>query len=214
MSLESVVMVTDHTSEVRFAFHHCSVISDDITTWSIQFANLDIRILSRICERFYVPANSWVRTMSNCLWVHIVSTFILFRNVQPHCSRGQRVWLLIMDSNLYLLMVVSSGRLTEEMRNSYRYLREGFSGKYLLLFCPSWSCTIICCINWFTSLCKNLFNLLEFLAEAFQCHVHHFQCLCVEFLNWLLKVKIFIIYPKLIQLLNLQKEKISEDCHI
>ena len=33
-----------------------------------------------------------------------------------------------------------------------------------------------CCINRFTSLCKNLFNLLEFLAEAFRCHVHHFQC--------------------------------------
>ena len=26
---------------------------------------------------------------------------------------------------------------------------------------------IICCINRFTSLCKNLFNFLEFLAEAF-----------------------------------------------
>ena len=28
---------------------------------------------------------------------------------------------------------------------------------------------LICCINRFTSLCKNLFNLLEFLAEAFRC---------------------------------------------
>ena len=37
----------------------------------------------------------------------------------------------------------------------------------MLLFCPSWSCTIICCINRFTSLCMNLFNLLEFSAEAF-----------------------------------------------
>ena len=27
--------------------------------------------------------------------------------------------------------IVSAGCLTEEMRNSYRYLREGFSGKYL-----------------------------------------------------------------------------------
>ena len=26
----------------------------------------------------------------------------------------------------------------------------------MLLFCPSWSCTIICCINWFTSLCKTV----------------------------------------------------------
>ena len=50
---------------------------------------------------------------------------------------------------------------------------------HLLLFCPSWSCTIICCINRITSLCKNLFNLLEFLAEAFRWHVHHFQCLTV-----------------------------------
>ena len=38
----------------------------------------------------------------------------------------------------------------------------------------------ICCINRFTSLCKNLFNLLEFLAEAFRCHMHHFQCLSVD----------------------------------
>ena len=37
-------------------------------------------------------------------------------------------------SSLYLLMVVDAGRLTEEMRNSYRYLREGFSGKYLALY--------------------------------------------------------------------------------
>ena len=37
-------------------------------------------------------------------------------------------------SNLYLLMVVSAGRLTEEMRNSYRYLREGFSGTYMALY--------------------------------------------------------------------------------
>ena len=35
----------------------------------------------------------------------------------------------------------------------------------------------IYCINRFTSLCKNLVNLLEFLAETFRCHVHHFQCL-------------------------------------
>ena len=48
-----------------------------------------------------------------------------------------------------------------------------------MLFCPSLSWTIICCINRFTSLCKDLFNLIEFLAEAFQCHVHHFQCLTV-----------------------------------
>ena len=38
----------------------------------------------------------------------------------------------------------------------------------------------MCCINRFTSLCNNLLNLLEFLAEAFRCHVHHFQCLAVQ----------------------------------
>ena len=31
-------------------------------------------------------------------------------------------------------MVVSAGRLTEEIRTSYKYLREGFSGKYLALY--------------------------------------------------------------------------------
>ena len=49
----------------------------------------------------------------------------------------------------------------------------------MLLFRPSWSCAIICCIIWFTSLCKNFLNLLEFLAEAFRCHMHHFQCMTV-----------------------------------
>ena len=53
-----------------------------------------------------------------------------------------------------------------------------------MLFCPSWSCTIICCINRFTSLCNNLLNLLELLAEAFRCHVHHFQCLTVPVEQW------------------------------
>ena len=36
-------------------------------------------------------------------------------------------------------------------------------------------CTIICII--FTSLCKKLVKLTWVLAEAFRCHVHHFQCL-------------------------------------
>ena len=49
----------------------------------------------------------------------------------------------------------------------------------ILLYFPSWSCTKIYFINRFTSLCKNLFNLLECLAEAFRCHVHHFECLRV-----------------------------------
>ena len=34
-------------------------------------------------------------------------------------------------------------------------------------------------VNRFTLLCKNLFNLLEFLAEAFRSHVHNFQFLMV-----------------------------------
>ena len=50
----------------------------------------------------------------------------------------------------------------------------------MLLFCPSWSCTITYCIIKFTSLhYARTFHLLKFLAEAFQCHVHHFQCLTV-----------------------------------
>ena len=31
-------------------------------------------------------------------------------------------------------MIVSAGSSTEEMRNSKRYFREGFSGKYLALY--------------------------------------------------------------------------------
>ena len=61
--------------------------------------------------------------------------------------------------------------LTEDKKNIQS--SNHYSG--MLLFCPSSSCTIICCIDWFTSLCKNLLNLLEFLVEAFRCHVHHFQ---------------------------------------
>ena len=41
----------------------------------------------------------------------------------------------------------------------------------------------ICCINKFTSLCKNLFNLLEFLAKAFRCHVHREQHLMESYTN-------------------------------
>ena len=51
---------------------------------------------------------------------------------------------------------------------------ESWNSMWILLFYPSWSCTIICCVNIFTWLCKNLFNLLAFLAEVFRCHVHHF----------------------------------------
>ena len=53
-------------------------------------------------------------------------------------------------------------------------LRVSFSGILTFIYTD-----ILCCINRFTSLCKNLFNLLEFLTEAFRCHVHHFQCLTV-----------------------------------
>ena len=37
----------------------------------------------------------------------------------------------------------------------------------MLLFCPSWSCTIICWINRFTSLCKNLFTWV--FSRSFSC---------------------------------------------
>ena len=62
---------------------------------------------------------------------------------------------------------------------------------------------LICCIKWFTSLCKNLFNLLEFLAEAFRCHVHHFQCLTVPLLwiqhfNFLDKINLVVVLSILI----------------
>ena len=51
----------------------------------------------------------------------------------------------------------------------------------------------ICCINRFNSLCKNLFNLLEFLAEVFQCHVHHFQCLMVPIVTVNLLIQHIIV---------------------
>ena len=39
---------------------------------------------------------------------------------------------------------------------------------------------IVYCIIRFTSFhCARTFHLLVFLAEAFRCHVHHFQCLTV-----------------------------------
>ena len=46
---------------------------------------------------------------------------------------------------------------------------------------------LVCCIHRFTSLCKNLFNLLEFLAEAFRCHLHHFHAF--QFWIWILHRK-------------------------
>ena len=35
------------------------------------------------------------------------------------------------------------------------------------------------CRRWvvYTALVNDIVHLLEFLTEAFQCHVHHFQCL-------------------------------------
>ena len=51
---------------------------------------------------------------------------------------------------------------------------------FLLLFCPSWSCTTIRSINRFTSICKNLFNLLKFITEVFRLHVHHSHYLTVS----------------------------------
>ena len=45
-------------------------------------------------------------------------------------------------------MVVSAGRLTEEMRISYRYLREGFSGKYLALYVVMENGTFVIMVNY------------------------------------------------------------------
>ena len=53
------------------------------------------------------------------------------------------------------------------------YWKQSFL-QLLLLFCPSWSCTIICCINLFTSLCKKLVRLTWVFSRSFSmptfCH--------------------------------------------
>ena len=60
-----------------------------------------------------------------------------------------------------------------------------------LICCPSGSCTVIYYIIRFTPLCK-IFTYLSFLSEAFQCHMHHFQCLTVpvsQFSIWIVMIK-------------------------
>ena len=87
------------------------------------------------------------------------------------------------SSNLYSLLQVMDLWVKLNRYGVFKILiivtKKLISYIFILLFCPSWSCTIISCINIFTSLCKNLLNLLEFLAEVFRCHLHHFQCLTV-----------------------------------
>ena len=46
------------------------------------------------------------------------------------------------------------------------------------IFCPSWYCAMTYYNSKFTLLCK-IFYLLEYSAEAFWCHVHHYQSLVV-----------------------------------
>ena len=52
-------------------------------------------------------------------------------------------------------MVVSAGRLTEEMRNSYRYLR-GFSGKYLALYVIMENGVFIIIVNYTLDIIKTI----------------------------------------------------------
>ena len=103
-------------------------------------------------------------------WHHI-------RNKSPRCScrfQFERHALIFLAA--YIVFFCEDHKVKNAKLRS-----EGLPSalKVFMLFCPSWYCTIICCIIIFTSLCKNLFNLLEFLAEDFRCHVHHFQCLTV-----------------------------------
>ena len=56
----------------------------------------------------------------------------------------QKIYSLLEENTLLLIIISSSSR--------WWYLEVQHE---------------ICCINRFTSLCKNVFNLLEFLAEAF-----------------------------------------------
>ena len=56
----------------------------------------------------------------------------------------------------------------------------------------------LCCNNRFSSLCKNLFNLLEFLAEGFRCYVHRkASAKNSSKLNWFLhsEVNLLIQHP-------------------
>ena len=75
---------------------------------------------------------------------------------QPYCTTGNIIVIIYFN---------------------FQILREKPRRQKFLDWIITWisCCTIICCINRFTSLCKNLFNLPKFLTEAFRCHVHHFH---------------------------------------
>ena len=77
---------------------------------------------------------------------------------------------------VYLALHTSTAQLSK-LQNSSHF--TWWLTKCLSIFQQNYVlfCTIICII--FTSLCKNLVKLTWVLAEAFRCHVHHFQCLTV-----------------------------------
>jgi hypothetical protein len=67
----------------------------------------------------------------------------------------------------------------------FQYVYGPFSQHIKKILLASWlEPYFLCCINRLISLSKNLFNLTEFLAEAFRYHVHHFQCRHVKYWTW------------------------------
>ena len=65
----------------------------------------------------------------------------------------------------------------------------------MLLFCPSWYCTTIFCINGFTSLCKNFFTYLSFFSKSFLMPCASFWMLDGTFLSkWNVRILLVLWY--------------------
>ena len=81
-------------------------------------------------------------------------------------------WIWIFDTVVQCFLMISRPSVSS---NSNMHI--SLKSILVLLFCPPWSCTIICII--FTPLCNNFLKLTCVSAVAFRCHVHHSQCLTV-----------------------------------
>ena len=120
----------------------------------------------------------WVPTTENKY-----TQFLGYRSRRYGCSNAsdQTESLQYINSNSNTIELGQYKRHRQQMVDLKAKLKNCFLWNlYLSIRFPYMNVILrICCINRFTSLCKNLFNLLEFLAEAFRCHLHHFQCLTV-----------------------------------
>ena len=115
----------------------------------------------------------------NCsIFINAISGFKKHYNPRPN-NRPEITTSIIASRNRIFLSLSLFKHLI--VRSNFFTVHHDLCLLSLYHSCLSVSCSKpwkFVCVNRFTSLCKNLLNSPEFLAEAFRCHVHHFQWLC------------------------------------